>query len=72
MTVQLPLTSLKEAALQAAVGLPIGLIISYGIALLHLPPAISAWLITGLMFLASTARGYVIRRRFVDKYGDME
>jgi hypothetical protein len=61
---QPPRTSLKESATQAVVGIPIGLVVSYGVALLHLPPAISAWLITGLMFVASTIRGYIIRRRF--------
>jgi hypothetical protein len=61
---QLPRTSFKEAAMQAAVGIPIGLVVSYGVALLHLPPALSAWLITGLMFIASAIRGYLIRRKF--------
>jgi hypothetical protein len=53
-----------EAATQAAVGIPIGFVVTFGVELLHLPPAISAALITGLMFLLSTLRGYLIRRRF--------
>jgi hypothetical protein len=64
MTAQTPRTSLKEAAMQSVVGIPIGLVVSYSVALLHLPPAMSAWLITGLMFLASTVRGFIIRRKF--------
>lgn len=61
---QRPRASLMEAATQAAVGLPMGLVVVYGVALLKLPPSITAVLTTGLMFLVSTLRGYVIRRRF--------
>ena len=57
-------TSLLEAATQASVGLPIGLVVSYTVAWFRLPPAVSAALITGLMFALSVARGYWIRRRF--------
>ena len=64
MTPQPRRTSLLEAAANAAVGLPIGLVVSYGVALLDLSPAVSAALITGLMYVASVARGYWIRRRF--------
>ena len=59
-----PRTSLIEAATQATVGLPIGFAVSFVVALLRLPPATSAALITGLMYLCSILRGYVIRRRF--------
>lgn len=57
-------TSFLEAATQAAVGLPIGFAVTFAVGLMGLPAAASASLITGLMFLASTVRGYVIRRRF--------
>jgi hypothetical protein len=57
-------TSLIEAVTQAAVGLPLGFLVSYGVSLFHLPPEITAALITSQMFAASVARGYVIRRRF--------
>jgi hypothetical protein len=67
MTSQSPRTSLLEAATQAAVGLPIGLVVSYAVSWFRLSPAISAALITGLMFVASTARGFWIRRRFAKR-----
>jgi hypothetical protein len=58
------LTSLLEAATQAGIGLPIGLLVSFCVAALGLSAAATAVVITGLMFVFSTARGYVIRRRF--------
>jgi hypothetical protein len=58
------LTSLLEAATQAGIGLPIGLLVSFCVAWLGLSAAATAALIAGLMFVFSTARGYVIRRRF--------
>jgi hypothetical protein len=57
-------TSALEAATQAAVGIPIGLAVSFGVALLGLSAAATAALITGAMFVVSTARGYLIRRGF--------
>jgi hypothetical protein len=64
MTAQPRRTSLIEAVTQASVGLPIGLVASYVVAWFRLPPAITAVLITGLMFAASVARGYLVRRSF--------
>jgi hypothetical protein len=61
---QHPRTSLIEAATQATVGIPIGFSVAFAVGLLQLPAAPAAAMITGLMFVASTARGYVIRRRF--------
>jgi hypothetical protein len=58
-------TSLIEAATQAAVGLPIGFLVAYGISALRLPAGPSAALITGLMFAVSVLRGYLIRRQFI-------
>jgi asparagine N-glycosylation enzyme membrane subunit Stt3 len=54
--------SLVEAATQAAVG--VGYAVVFGVECLHLPTAWSAAVITVSMFLLSTLRGYVIRRRF--------
>lgn len=64
MTAQPRRTSLIEAATQASVGLPLGFAVSYAVSMLSLPPAVTAGLITGLMFAVSVARGYWIRRRF--------
>jgi hypothetical protein len=64
MTAQPARTSAIEAATQAAVGIPVGLVVVYCIALLKLPPAITSALTVGVMFLVSTLRGYLIRRRF--------
>jgi hypothetical protein len=64
MTFQSPRTSLIEAATQSAVGLPIGLIVSFSVAMLGLSAVATAALITGSMFVVSTARGYIVRRRF--------
>jgi len=57
-------TSLVEAAMQAAVGLPIGLGVSVIVASMGLSAALTGALISSLMFIASTLRGYLIRRRF--------
>jgi hypothetical protein len=64
MTAQPRRTSLVEAATQASVGLPLGFIVSYAVSMLCLPPAVTAALITGLMFALSVARGYWIRRAY--------
>lgn len=61
---QHPRTSLIEAATQAAVGIPIGFAVTFAVGLMGLPAAVSASLITLSMFLLSTVRGYLIRRRF--------
>jgi hypothetical protein len=61
---QHPRASLMEAATQATIGLPVGFAVSYGIGLLHLPPAIAAALITVAMYVLSILRCYVVRRRF--------
>lgn len=61
---QRPYVSLIEAATQSLVGLPIGFVVSFAVGLLGLSAAASAALITGTMFLASTLRGYLIRRGF--------
>jgi hypothetical protein len=60
---QHPRASFMEAATQAAVGVPIGFAVTFAIGLMGMSAA-SAALITLSMFVASTARGYVIRRRF--------
>ncbi len=72
MTHQPRRTSLLEAATQAVVGVPLGLAVSYGVALLGLSPAFSAALITGLMFVVSTARGFWIRRAYERRAGAAE
>ena len=64
MTTQSPRTSLLEAATQSLVGLPLGWAVSYAVVSFRLSPAISAMLITGLMFVVSTARGFWIRRAY--------
>ncbi len=61
---QHPRASLREAATQATVGLPVGFAVSFGIGLLGLSPAAAAALITLSMYALSILRGYVIRRRF--------
>lgn len=64
MTIQHPRTSAIESAVQAVVGVVIGFIVSFVIISLGLSPAMSAWLITSIMFFASMLRGYLIRRWF--------
>jgi hypothetical protein len=64
MTRQRPSTSLLEAATQAAVSLPIGFVVVFGVERMQLGPMASAATITLAMFLLSVLRGYVIRRRF--------
>lgn len=66
---QSPRTSLLDAATQAAVGLPLGFVVVYAVSWLRLSPAATAVLTTGLMFVVSTARGYVVRRRFDRRAG---
>jgi hypothetical protein len=56
--------SLREAATQATVGLPVEFAVSFGIGLLGLSPAAAAALITLAMYAISILRGYLIRRRF--------
>jgi hypothetical protein len=53
-----------EAATQAAVGLPIGYAVCFAVGLIGLSAAASASIITLSMFLVSTIRGYLIRRKF--------
>jgi hypothetical protein len=57
-------TSAFEAAMQSIVGAPIGFVVTFIVGLFHLEPLAMAISITSSMFLASTWRGYVIRRRF--------
>lgn len=57
-------TSFIEATTQATVALPIGFIVSFAVGILHLSPTISAVLITGLMYIFSVARCYLVRRHF--------
>ena len=64
MTPQSRRTSLLEAATQSLVGLPLGFAVVTAVSLLRLSPAAAGALSAGLMFVVSTARGYVIRRRF--------
>jgi uncharacterized membrane protein AbrB (regulator of aidB expression) len=64
MTAQTPRASALEAAMQAAVGVPIGFSVCFAVGKLGLSPTLSAALITVVMFLVSTARGYLIRRGF--------
>lgn len=66
---QHPRTSLIEAATQATVGIPIGFGVKFGVEQIHLAPAWSAATITMLMFLLSTLRGFLIRRRFERECG---
>jgi hypothetical protein len=61
---QHPRASLLEAATQATISLPVGFLVSFGVSLLHLAPAIAAALITVAMYVLSILRGYLIRRRF--------
>jgi hypothetical protein len=61
---QHPRASLREAATQASVGLPIGFAVSFAVGLLRLEPPASAALITLTMYALSILRGYWIRRSF--------
>ena len=61
---QHPHASLLEAATQAAVGVPIGFAVTFAVGLMGLSAAAAAALITLSMFMLSTVRGYLIRRRF--------
>jgi hypothetical protein len=64
MTTQPNHLSAIEAATQAAVGLPVGWAVCFSVELLGLSAAASAALITIIMFLFSTIRGYIVRRSF--------
>lgn len=56
--------SLLEAATQAAVGVPIGFSVVFFVGFLDLNPFWLALSTSCVMFLVSSIRGYVIRRRF--------
>lgn len=70
MTVQHPRTSAIESATQAVVGVLIGFSVSFVVISLHLSTALSAWLITAIMFFVSILRGYLIRRWFERRVTD--
>jgi hypothetical protein len=56
--------SLLEAATQAAIGVPIGFCVVYGISHLGMSPGATAVTTSSLMFVINTSRGYFVRRTF--------
>jgi uncharacterized membrane protein YfcA len=56
--------SLLEAATQAAIGVPIGFCVVYGVSRFGMSPAATAVTTSSVMFLINTSRGYFVRRGF--------
>jgi hypothetical protein len=57
-------SSLLESFTQASVGIPIGFTVSFLVGWLRLNPFLQACAIVFAMWIISTIRGYLIRRRF--------
>jgi hypothetical protein len=56
--------SLLEAVTQSAVALPIGFAVAFVVGFMGLDPLVQAFTIAATMFVVSTVRGYLVRRRF--------